>query len=86
MEQGKYVSRSVYQKVCEENKKLKSDIWTLVMKAVTWDSVAVRMKWEKKFKEDKELSEMLRDFAIQYVKDNPDSIPAKIAKEFPPQK
>lgn len=84
MERGKHVSRSIYQKVCEENKKLKSDIFTLVMsKGVSPERILVKDKWERKFNQDQYLKQMLHDYAVQYVKDNPDSTAAQIAKYFP---
>jgi len=80
------VSRSVYQKLAEENKRLKKDIYLLVMKPYSGLSVNARAEWYKKFKQDQELAQMLHDYAVQYVKDNPDSVVAKLAREFPPKK
>lgn len=79
------VSRSVYQKLSEENKRLKADIYTMVMKPLTPESILVRAKWGKKFEEDQEFRQMIHEYAVQYVKDNPDSIVAQLAKEFPPK-
>lgn len=83
MAKASKVSRSVFQKICEENKRLKSDIYTLVMKPLTGDSILVRNRWKKKFEDDRLLATALHEYAVQYIKDNPDSIPAQIAREFP---
>jgi hypothetical protein len=80
------VSRSVYQKLAEENKRLQKDIYLMVMLPYSGKGVNARAKWYKKFKQDKELAKMLHEYAVQYVKDNPDSVVAKLAKEFPPKK
>lgn len=66
-----YVSRSVYQKVCEENKRLKADIYTLV-KGKIFSSICVRMEWSKKFDEEKELANMLKQAAQKYLQENPE--------------
>lgn len=86
MKKGTYVSRSVYQKLSEENKLLKTDIYTLVMKPLTFESIRIRGNWQNKFESDAELSKMLHDYAVQYVKDNPDSFVAQMAREFPSKK
>lgn len=83
---GKCVSRSVYQKVCEENRRLRQDLYTLVMRPVTGESILVRGRWKDQFEKEKELAKVLHDYAEQYVKDNPDSIVAQIAREFPSEK
>lgn len=80
------VSRSVYQKLAEENRRLKADIYTLVMKPVTGESILVRAKWREKFEKDAAFQKAMHDYAVQYVKDNPDSVVAQLAKEFPPKK
>lgn len=82
---GTYVSRSVYQKVVEENNKLKQDIYQMIMRPLTFECLQARAKWQNKFEKDKELRKLLHDYAVQYVKDNPDSIVAQITKEFPPK-
>jgi len=85
------VSRSVYQKLAEENKRLKADIYILIMldhenedDLNLW--CEVYEKWLDKFKKDEALRQALHDYAVQYVKDNPDSVVAKLAREFPPKK
>lgn len=82
-ERGKWITRSVYQKVCEENKRLKADIYTMVMMPVTGQSILVKGKWKDHFEQEKELANILHAYAVQYIKDNPDSIPAQISRQFP---
>lgn len=70
------VSRSVYQKVCEENKKLLKDIYILtgdiVDSSTMWEYMNVRTKWREKFTQDRELRELLHKAAIEYVKEHPE--------------
>ena len=84
-EKGTYVSRSVYQKVVEENRHLKEDIWQMIMRPITAESILVRIKWKDKFQKDKELQQLLHDYAVKYVKDNPDSVVAQISRTHPPK-
>jgi len=87
MERGKYVSRSVYQKQVEENRRLLADIYVLVMsKGVSPERIIVKDKWERKFTAERELREVLSEYAVQYVKDNPDSVVSQLVREFPPKK
>jgi hypothetical protein len=80
------VSRSVYQKLAEENKRLKVDIWQMVMRPVTGQTILLKAKWRGKFERDQELRQALHEYAVQYVKDNPDSVVAQMAKEFSTEK
>jgi len=77
-ELGKWVKRGTYQKVCEENKKLKADIYSLVMLDLRnkesldrWNKTD--SKWRDKFQKDEELSRMLHEYAVQYFKDHPET-------------
>ena len=45
------VSRSVYQKLAEENKRLKADIYSIVTLSKGW--MEVHDRWKKKFDADK---------------------------------
>lgn len=56
-ELGKWVKRSTYQVVCEENKKLKADIYALVMRDDNFDAFA---RWHKKFTDNAEFAAMMR--------------------------
>lgn len=58
---GTYVSRSTYQRVVEENKKLLNDIRILVaMGPPSAEKALTRHKWLTKFEEDRELFELLK--------------------------
>lgn len=62
------VSRAVYQKLSEENKSLKRDIYAMVMKydQKTFD------KWYKHFWKEEQFSSMLKEAAMQYIEDHPE--------------
>ena len=62
------VSRSVYQKVCEENKRLKEDIHTLVSPFHDIVYLNIVEKWRRKFKEENDLHLILKQAAKQYIK------------------
>jgi hypothetical protein len=80
------VSRSVYQKLVEENKRLKADIWQMVLRPVYGETILLKIKWKERFEKDQELRQALHEYAVQYVKDNPDSEVAQIAREFSTEK
>lgn len=61
MDKGKYVSRSVYQKVAEENKRLKADIRILTQSGVSAEKILLIKQWREKFKKDKDLNELIRE-------------------------
>jgi len=69
------VSRSVYQKLKEENKRLLADIRTLTMDSVSMQAVLVHRNWKNRFTQDKEFSEMLKKFAQKYMKEHPEEFP-----------
>ena len=60
------VSRSTFQKVCEENKRLKADIWGLIH-----HMQPIRDKWEKTFREEREFNALLKEAAKRYMEENP---------------
>ena len=67
------VSRGVYQKVCEENKRLKRDIEILV--GEPYDSkkyVDCHEKWNKFFTDKEEFNIMCRLAAVKYIKNHPE--------------
>lgn len=56
------VSRSAYQKLAEENKRLLNDIKILVEHGLFSESrQQVYKKWETKFKQDREFNNTLRE-------------------------
>ena len=61
------ISRSVYQKLAEENKRLKADI-----KMLTWvrsgeDRDRVFRKWWKYFKKEYDFNKMMKRIAGKYI-------------------
>ncbi len=66
MKKGTYVSRSTYQKLKEENKKLLSDIRILTESGFpSADKIMTLAKWRKKFEEDREFYVMLKEVLLQ---------------------
>jgi hypothetical protein len=69
------ILRSTYQKVVEENKRLKSDIKVLVMSKNEPPSIEyaeVFLRWKKVFLKEYDLHHALKDAAEQYFKDHPE--------------
>jgi len=66
------VSRSVYQKVCEENKRLKADI--RILAGVKRDSFYIKtvLKWRRIFLDEEYSGALLKKAALQYIKDHPE--------------
>lgn len=70
------VSRSAYQKVCEENKKLTKDIFLLVEDGIpSAEKILCLSKWRNKIAKDKMFQEQIKVVAKQYIQDNKDSLP-----------
>lgn len=69
MEKGKYVSRSEFQKVCEENKRLVNEIRILVDENPSIEKVKITLKWHTKFNEGREFAEFLKE-AFSQLKNN----------------
>lgn len=65
------VSRSVYQKLKEENKRLLSDIKKLTTLGIGVDKVQVITKWREKFRKDEEFHLMLKKAVHNHFKKNP---------------
>jgi len=74
IKKGTYVSRSTYQKVCEENKKLLIDIKILTDEkmALSAEKIFTVKKWRDKFAKDKAFNEMLVIACKQYLKEHPE--------------
>ena len=68
------VSRSTYQKLAEENKRLMKDI-RLLVEIPSSESILCRHKWQKHFQEERELHEAMRIACKQYIKDHKDELP-----------
>lgn len=75
-DKGKYVSRSTFQKACEENKRLLADIKILTVESfadpMQPERILIITKWREKFKKDKELNDLIGMAVRQYLKENPE--------------
>ena len=67
------VSRGVYQKCAEENKKLKKDIETLVMSEGN-EKYECFKKWRRHFIREKQSNELLKEACKRYVKEHKDEL------------
>ena len=65
------VSRSVYQKLKEENKRLKADIKVLVEGNV-FDFIEVKRKWKEIFKKETDFNNMMKEYAEDYFRKHPE--------------
>lgn len=64
------VSRSAFQKVSEENKKLKAEIRILVEGNLP-EIILLKHKYKLEYEKEQALDDALRGCAKQYFKDNP---------------
>ena len=55
------ISRSVYQKKCEENKRLLADIKVLTG-PMSAERIQCAIKWREKFNKDDEFNRMIKEF------------------------
>lgn len=76
-----HVSRSTYQKVVEENKRLTKDIKTLVYGDIP-SIIFLKDKWRKKFQSEKDFNQMMKDVSQLYFDNNPNDPIVKAIKEF----
>jgi hypothetical protein len=68
MDKGKYVSRSTYQKVVEENKKLKQDLKLITTLPMHHPArIAVHKRWSEHFTKQEQFNRDLRDILIHAV-------------------
>lgn len=74
------VSRSVYQKVAEENKKLLKDIELLVGSRDNAQTLICMIKWKKHFREKEELNQTMKRIAGEYFARNSDKLPKSFIK------
>ena len=73
------VSRSAYQKVVEENKRLLSDVRLLVEEGLpSAEKILCIAKWRDKFEKDREFNELMKLAAKSYMEKFPND-PAVIA-------
>lgn len=67
------VSRSVYQKVCEENKKLMKDIRILTQKGLrSSEYILCVAKWREHFEEERQFNEAMRIACKTYIENHKD--------------
>lgn len=64
------VSRSVYQKLAEENKRLMKDIKTLTTGPML-ERIKLKIKWANHFKQRDDLNAALKAVAQGYFKEHP---------------
>lgn len=63
------ISRSVYQKVAQENKRLKADIKMLVWVTSPEDESRVFRKWYKYFKKEHDFHKMMKEIVGAKLKE-----------------
>lgn len=68
------VSRSVYQKLAEENKRLKADLKTIVMarKPLSDYEIETIRKYRKQFQKEDSFNLIMKEVASEYIKQHPD--------------
>lgn len=78
------VSRAVYQKVCEDNKKLIKDIRILVRDGYLPDPIKILcvVKWRKQFAGEKALNDLLMGHAKKYIKEHADELPSFLTYKY----
>ena len=68
------VSRSVYQALKEENKRLLKDIYILCSEEydLTGERILTKIKWVDKFKKDKQFQLLMKAAAEVYMNEHPE--------------
>src|ERR1035437_8779873 len=61
LKRGQYVSRSVYAKVLEDNKRLKKDLRIISTSESAFERSEAISKWERKFKEDEKVGKLIQE-------------------------
>jgi hypothetical protein len=72
MNKGTYVTRSVYQKVVEENRRLLKDIKILCTTSSIPEAFKLRIEYRKRFQHEAELNAMIKKVALEYGKAHPE--------------
>ncbi len=80
MKRRSYITRSVYQKVCEEKKKLIEDIKIMSSEAMSYKKIFTIQKWRGHFNRDDSFRLMMKGLAKQYFKKNPKLQPKRKKK------
>lgn len=71
MKRKSKISRSVFQHVVEQNKKLLRDLKTICMEPGV-KAILLRMKYRDKFKKDEAFNTAMRNVALRYFKEHPE--------------
>ena len=66
------INRSTYQKLAEENKRLKTDIKILINMTPYKEWVNVYSKWHAKFEKEIEFMHIMKLAAASYLKEHPE--------------
>lgn len=69
------VSRSIYQKCAEENKRLKKDIEALVMIDSKEETKEVFVRWREHFKSQRQFNALMRTVVKEYIREHKDELP-----------
>jgi hypothetical protein len=69
------VSRSVYQKLKEENKRLLKDIRILTFSATMDERNKTFNKWVNRFRVEREFNQILIEHAKKYIEEHKDELP-----------
>jgi len=72
IDKRRYVFRSTYQKIAEENKRLLNDIKILTSEGISAERTLLIIKWRVKFKADKDFTDILQIAAKEYIKEHPE--------------
>lgn len=75
------VSRSMYQKLKEENKKLLIDIRILCNPLPDERFMPTLKKWRKKFIKESQFNQMLKEVCQEYIKEHPEYDITKLMEE-----
>jgi hypothetical protein len=65
------ISRSVFQKLAEENKRLKKDLEIICLGSLE-ESTKIRLKWIKHFKGKEMFTKMFKQLALEHFKTHPE--------------
>lgn len=65
------VSRSIYQKLKEENKRLLADIKVMAC-GECFEAIQMRIKWRTKFKRVEAFNAAMKAVALRYFKQHPE--------------
>lgn len=74
------ISRSEYQKVVEENKRLKGDIKLLVSPGLSPEKVLCYSKWRQAIQREEDFNKTMKIVAKRYIEENKDSLPDFLKK------